>query len=59
MTKKLIFSILVLIPILGPILYLLFCNTANKREKVIALVSLIPAVNVICAIILIISALMK
>lgn len=56
--SKLILSILVLIPLLGPILYLLLCKNANKREKTVAIISIIPVANLICAIILIISALM-
>lgn len=54
--KKLLLSILVLIPILGPILYFIFASDATKREKVIALIGLIPGLNIICAILLIVSA---
>ena len=54
--SKLLFSILVLIPFIGPILYLLAAKGTTKREKLIAAIGLIPAVNVICAILLIVSA---
>ncbi len=57
--KKIILSILVLIPILGPLLYFFLAKDATKREKLISLIALIPAVNVICAILLIVSAVLN
>lgn len=57
MNMKLIWSILVLVPILGSILYILMEKSASKNERLIALLALIPGVNLICAIILVLSAL--
>lgn len=54
--SKLLFSILVLIPIIGPIVYLLAAKGTTKREKLIAAIGIIPAVNLICAILLIVSS---
>lgn len=53
---KLLWAILTMIPFLGPILYLVMVKDYEQKEKITALVALIPIANLVCSILLILWA---
>ena len=54
--QKIPWAILTINPIIGPILYLIMCKDCSQKEKITALIALIPFANFVCCILLILWA---